>query len=478
MSGTIRLDQKNEKFTRILTDFLALIDEENKIEGIAPLKKIQLSNLGLIPDGGTTGQVLKKTSDDDLDIEWGDGGGSGGTEERLKTNMIIVNENAIRNIGGKLYSNLTACITCINSITPAPSITNPWTIVVEGDYNPATEESILLPEGCVITGTGGNTIGANVTIDSPPISIMSSMMDKINATGLNSIIFKGTLNISYKGLDPATGDTQPYLTGLSAKNTTFSPSSITGTGLATMVFQSLHSNIIKGDYTGFCVWMATQSVIVPLDGNIYISSFQFLNCTILSMVDYNPDYGLSFVNAESDDGPHVASNCYCVLSKPANSYVFDGNGTFQSCTMAVAWDGIKSRNLSFYNCYIIGSQEIGTEGVDDNALQVYSGREIRFRGGNLEVYPYGIIELLADDGEQASAYFDGVLLGNDIEIKKTMSGTTGTSYVGFNKILNLDVITIDASVDTVVRRNCLWDDAPATDESNFYSAKKIHDLIT
>jgi len=58
-----------------------------------------------------------------------------------KTNTIIVNENAIRNIGGKLYSNLSAAITWINSITPAPSVTNTWNIVVEGDYNPDTEES-------------------------------------------------------------------------------------------------------------------------------------------------------------------------------------------------------------------------------------------------------------------------------------------------------------------------------------------------
>jgi hypothetical protein len=145
--------------------------------------------------------------------------------------------------------------------------------------------------------------------------------------------------------------------------------------------------------------------------------------------------------------------------------------------MVVAWDGIKSRGLAFYNCYVLGDQVVGTEGVDDNALQVYSNGDIRFEGGVLSV-DNGIIELLADDGEQACAYIDGVCMSNYIEIKKTMSGTTGTAYVRFNKMLNLRFITINANIDTVERYNCLWDDAPSTDENNFYSAKKIHDLIS
>jgi hypothetical protein len=32
-----------------------------------------------IPDGGTTGQVLAKASNDDYDVEWVTGGGGGGT---------------------------------------------------------------------------------------------------------------------------------------------------------------------------------------------------------------------------------------------------------------------------------------------------------------------------------------------------------------------------------------------------------------
>lgn len=396
-----------------------------------------------------------------------------------KTNSIIVNENAIRNIGGKLYSNLTACITCINSQTPAPSITNPWTIVVEGDYNPATEESILLPEGCVITGTGGNTIGANVTIDSPPISIMSSMMAKINATGLNSIIFKGTLNISYKGLDPATGNTQPYLTGLSFKNTTFSPSSITGTGLATMIFATQNSLIYRGDYTELYIFTSIQSVLMPLDGDILIDGFQFFNTTIISAEQQTPDYGVTFINDGPSDSPHLASNCYIYVEKPATtqSKVIDGFVNFQNCTLIVAWDGIKSRGISFYHCYIFGSQVMGTEGVDYNALQVYSNSWIRIIGGCLTINGIGIIELLANDGEQSSAYFNNVIFDSIIEIKKTMSGTTGRALAQFKNIVNFDGVTIDASVDTVSRQGCLWDDALSTDESNFYSAKKIHDLI-
>ena len=125
----------------------------------------------------------------------------------------------------------------------------------------------------------------------------------------------------------------------------------------------------------------------------------------------------------------------------------------------------------------VWNEEIGTPGVDDNILQVYSGKFLLFSGGSMNLSDTPIIELLADDGEQSQVNLEGTQCLNSIEIKKTMSGTTGTAYVRFDKILNLDVITIDASVDTVARYNCLWDDAPDTDESNFYSAKKIHELI-
>ena len=426
-----------------LEDVALLLDSENSSGGFPLLRRVPFNNI--------------------LSLE--------------KTNTIIVNENAIRNIGGKLYSNLSAAITMINSITPAPSVTNTWNIVVEGDYNPATEESILLPVGVIISGTGGNTIGANVTVDSPALSVTSSLMDKVVATGFNSIIFKGKLNISYKGLDPLTGDTQPYLTGLSVKHATFSPSSISGTGVGTMLFVTTNSDVFRGDYTDFYAWSALSTNIMPLDGHIYIGSFLFINCNIMSMAEITPDYGLSFVNEGYDDRSHFASNCCCNLTKPANSYVFDGDGEFITCTLQIAWDGIKSRGLSFSNCSIIGDQIIGTPGVDDNTLQVYSDDCIFFHGGTLNVYNGGIIELLADDGEQSQVTLEGTQCLNSIEIKKTMSGTTGKAVIVLENILNLSSITIDGSIDNVIRHNCLWDDAPSTDESNFYSAKKIHDLI-
>ena len=73
MSSVVKLQNKTPKTLRSLLDEINIIDNgATPIDGTQPLKRMLLSKLGLLPFGGTTGQVLKKTSDDDLDIEWSD----------------------------------------------------------------------------------------------------------------------------------------------------------------------------------------------------------------------------------------------------------------------------------------------------------------------------------------------------------------------------------------------------------------------
>lgn len=75
MSSVVKLQNKTPKTLRSLLDEINIIDNgAPPIDGTQtqPLKRMLLSKLGLLPFGGTTGQVLKKTSDDDLDIEWSD----------------------------------------------------------------------------------------------------------------------------------------------------------------------------------------------------------------------------------------------------------------------------------------------------------------------------------------------------------------------------------------------------------------------
>jgi hypothetical protein len=75
MSSVVKLQDKTAKTLRSLLDEINIIDNgAPPIDGTQtqPLKRMLLSKLGLLPFGGTTGQVLKKTSDDDLDIEWSD----------------------------------------------------------------------------------------------------------------------------------------------------------------------------------------------------------------------------------------------------------------------------------------------------------------------------------------------------------------------------------------------------------------------
>ncbi len=396
-----------------------------------------------------------------------------------KTNTIIVNENAGRNIGGKLYSNLTAAITCIVSEGCSP--TTPWSIMIEGDYNPEAEEVISLPRGCTIKGTITNVIGANVTIDPPHISGLSENPTSVLlTTGLAAITFRGKLSISFKGSDPDPlgGGAMPYMTGMGISLVTFSPYEISGTGVATMLFNSIYCSILQGDYSGFVFNRHMFNNIASIDGDIIFDGFQLFNSQILGSEIVSPTYGITFLNTGTSGIDYFASNCYFQIFKPASGQtkIIDGKGNFWNCSMELAWDGIKASQLYFANCQIHGAKEIG--GVeDDNTLQVYSDGTLNILGGSLNVADDGKIEMLADTGETSYLRINGVSshnrAGYNIGVYKTGDGTVEVALTN----ISVPFLDIDASVDTVSRYGCLWDNAPDSDENNFYSAKKIHELI-
>jgi hypothetical protein len=62
-----------------------------------------------IPDGGTTGQVLAKASNDDYDVEWVTGGGGGGTVTSVGftegVEISITGTNPITSSGSVTISN-------------------------------------------------------------------------------------------------------------------------------------------------------------------------------------------------------------------------------------------------------------------------------------------------------------------------------------------------------------------------------------
>lgn len=391
-------------------------------------------------------------------------------------NMVIVNSDCGGTVTGNKFQTLTEAINFVVSEGCSPS--TPWSIMVEGDYNPEAEEVISLPRGCTIKGTITNVIGANVTIDPPYISVISENPTSVLlTTGLTAITFRGKLSISYKGLDPASGDTYPYMTGMTLSLVTFSPSEISGAGVTTMLLNSLYSNILRGDYSGFVYNRHLFDTIASIDGDIIIDGFQLFNSQVLGSTNTSPTYGITFLNTGTEGISYFASNCYFQMFKPASGQtkVIDGDGEFWNCSMELAWDGIKARSLSFKNCHINGTKEIGEEGVD-NTLQIYSDGSISFIGGILNV-SNGNIEMLADMGETAYLQINGVASTNgkvdNINVYKT---GLGSAYIIMNSIL-APFLDIDVSVDTVVRYGCLWDDATDSDEDNFYSAKKIHDLI-
>ena len=73
MSGTVKLQDKQPKTTeRNLDDKISLIDEQDLLGVIPKLKTMLLRQLGLLPSGGTSGQVLKKTGEELNDVVWDD----------------------------------------------------------------------------------------------------------------------------------------------------------------------------------------------------------------------------------------------------------------------------------------------------------------------------------------------------------------------------------------------------------------------
>jgi len=349
--------------------------------------------------------------------------------------------------------------------------------MVEGDYNPEAEEVISLPRGCTIKGTITNVIGANVTIDPPYISVISENPTSVLlTTGLSTITFRGKLSISYKGLDPASGDTYPYMTGMSLSLVTFSPTEISGAGVTTMLLNSIYSSILQGDYSGFVYNRHLFGNIISIDGDIIFDGFQLFNSQVLGSTNISPTYGITFLNPGTSGIDYFASNCYFQVFKPASGQtkIIDGDGNFWNCSMELAWDGIKARSLSFNNCNIYGSKEIGKE-VDDNTLQIYSDGLLSILGGALNVNDNGRIELLAEAGESALFEINGVASRNGVHIDVYKTGL-GSASIIMNSIL-APFLDIEASVDNVIRYGCLWDDATDSDEDNFYSAKKIHGLL-
>lgn len=127
MSSVVKLQDKTAKTPRNLLDKINIIDNEAvPIGGTQPLKTMLLSELGLLPTGGTTGQFLKKTSETDFDIEWGEGGGSGGSGVSVTTNIVRVEPNAEEVVVGKLY--LTYADALAYVLLQTPSGINPWVI--------------------------------------------------------------------------------------------------------------------------------------------------------------------------------------------------------------------------------------------------------------------------------------------------------------------------------------------------------------
>ena len=392
-------------------------------------------------------------------------------------NMVVVNLDCGGTVTGNKFQTLTEAIDYIVSEGCSPS--TPWSIMIEGDYNPEAEEVISLPRGCTIKGTITNVIGANVTIDPPYISVLSENPTAVlMTTGLTAIAFRGKLSISYKGLDPASGDTYPYMTGMFLTLVTFSPSEISGTGVTTMLFNSIYCSILQGDYSGFVFNRHMFNNIASIDGDIIFDGFQLFNSQILGSENVSPTYGITFLNTGTSGITYFASNCYFQMFKPASTQtkIIDGDGGFWNCSMELAWDGIKASHLYFKNCHINGTKEIGEVG-DANTLQVYSNGTLNILGGSLNVNDDGKIEMLADMGETSDLRINGVSshnnAGYNIGVYKTGDGTVGMTLTD----ISVPFLDIDASIDTVSRYGCLWDDAPDTDENNFYSAKKIHELI-
>lgn len=119
MSGTVKLQDKQPKTTeRNLSDKISLMDEQDLLGVIPKLKTMMLSQLGLLPSGGTSGQVLKKTGGELNEVVWADESGSGGGGVAITTNVVRVDPNEPQ-VTGKLYHTYEDAMNYIQTQEPA-----------------------------------------------------------------------------------------------------------------------------------------------------------------------------------------------------------------------------------------------------------------------------------------------------------------------------------------------------------------------
>jgi hypothetical protein len=174
-------------------------------EGDANLVNLQTAS---VPDSGTTGQVLTKSSNDDWDFAWADAS-SGSDYDDADARAALSGSFGIN------YNNSTGDIKLINTGLPTPYT---GTVVsIDGDANTITLNSVMgLTVGDQIVFTGAELSGTNINsgstyyitnIDMPntKIQINSLMM---GALDINSLSPSGT--ITWEASSSSGGGTTSY----------------------------------------------------------------------------------------------------------------------------------------------------------------------------------------------------------------------------------------------------------------------------
>lgn len=439
--STQRFDKKHNKTNPHIDDEFLILDNEDKVSGIPEIKKLAFKN------------AFPSVS---------------------SPNRIIVNRNLTQNTEGTSYATLSAAINYVN--TQSPTITSSWSISIQGNYEPTTTESVKLPNCCSIVGEGNNVM-SNVKIDVNP-TIMDVTEDQIIATltHISFIVFKGEINSTH---DPE----EPSVKIFQFKYATVSPSNVSveemmGNYMPTML-HCIHSYIYGGDFENVMMCEIHHSTIMSLwsDINLNVSASlphgqrRIIQSIIVSDYDMTPEFSVNLddstvgettfiINKGEFKGSFILSNC----SLQFDPRVFDSNIVMTNCAMLL------NKNPSFdpFTDFFVINNGQSIE-ISQSTIFVFTvggfSEPINFK---FDVSTQGSLTL-------NNLVYNGWTIGSfpGYSFSKTGSGDAYLTLEGMHQ----DQIASIAGGITVTRRNCLWDDAATDDDSNFYSAQKIHDLI-
>ena len=228
-----------------------------------------------VPEGGTTGQILAKASNDDFDTEWITGGGGGsGTVTSIATTAPIT--------GGTITTSGTIGISQATTSTDGYLSSTDWNTFNNKGYGTVTSVGLSMPSAFTVTNS---PIITNGTLTVTGAGATSQYIDGTGALQTfpsSGIILKGTASgtdtytVSISGVTSYV-DGDAYLIRFTNGNTTGATLNINSLGAKTL-YRNNDGELIGGD-----IWAGTEMLCIY---NSTLNGFQCIGTSPNALFAY------------------------------------------------------------------------------------------------------------------------------------------------------------------------------------------------